>query len=150
MQVETPQGDGALIERQARERDEYNRRATAQWKTSADLEHYSQSRFGPWNPYWVVWDFVLSNYPPGSALLSYGCGRGEGALRYASRGYQVSGFDISEELVRNAKELADRYGLADRATFSVQAAESLDYPDESFDVIAGENILHHIDLRRAV
>lgn len=139
-----------LTDRQAREREEYDRRAQSEWRTDADLDHYSQSRFGPWNPYWCIWDFICSNFPDRSKLLSYGCGRGEEALRYANRGYQVSGFDISEELVRNARELAERHGLADRASFSVQAAESLDYQDDFFDAVVGENILHHINLPRAV
>lgn len=140
-----------LSERQLREREEFNRRAPSKRLTAVDLDHYNHPRFGPWSAYWTIWNFVLTNFSPDRhTILSFGCGRGREALRYASRGFQVAGFDISEELVKNAIELAEQYDLSNKSTFSVQAAEGLDYADESFDVIVGENILHHIDIERSV
>ena len=52
--------------------------------------------------------------------------------------------------VRNAQDLAAKYDCANRTAFSVQAAESLNYADESFDVLCGIDILHHIEIEQAV
>jgi SAM-dependent methyltransferase len=49
-----------------------------------------------------------------------------------------------------AERLAAKYDLADRAHFSVQAAERLQYPDGEFDVIAGVDILHHVNIENAI
>ena len=137
--------------RQRREAEEFNRRATDQWKTEVDLYHYDRPKFGPWNPYWTIFDLILRTQDPSvSNLLSFGCGTGSQALRLAAKGYHVSGFDISDVCIGNAKSLASKYGLSEKTSFSVQAAENLDYPDNSFDVVVGENILHHIDLPRAL
>jgi SAM-dependent methyltransferase len=141
----------SLSDRQEREREEYNNRARESRITEIDFNHFDRPEFGPWNPYRRLYDFVLATAPPpGPRLLSYGCGTGRSALIYARAGYDVSGFDISEGLIDNARFLADKYELRDRARFSVQTAESLDYEDNTFDIVVGENILHHIDLPRAI
>jgi ubiquinone/menaquinone biosynthesis C-methylase UbiE len=140
-----------LTARQARERAEYNARARAREVTEIDFDHFLQKRFGPWNPYWFVYSYVLREYPPeGRTLLSYGCGTGAQALRYAREGYRVCGFDISDKAIGNARALAEKHGYQDRVRFTVQAAENLDYASESFDVVVGENILHHVDLAAAL
>jgi len=140
----------SLTERQQREREEYNSRVSAA-KSEIDFEHFSHKRFGPWSPYWRVYDLVRSRRPPPQArLLSYGCGGGKSALIYARMGYTVCGFDISDGMVDVARKRAEKYALADRTTFSAQAAEELDYPDEFFDVVVGEDILHHVELNRAI
>ncbi len=140
-----------LTERQQRERDEYNERISKTHLTEVDFDHFSQKRFGPWNPYWYIYNYVQEHYPPPDReLLSYGCGQGAHALRYARLGYRVSGFDISDGNIGVAQTLAEKYGYVSRAKFSVQPAEALDYPDEHFDVLVGENILHHVELSEAV
>jgi len=140
-----------LTERQQRERDEYNERVQESHLTEVNFEHFEHPRFGPWNPYWYIYDYVRTHYPPPDhTLLSYGCGQGAHALRYAKLGYHVSGFDISDGNIGVARQLAEKYGLSERTAFSAQPAEKLDYPDESFDVLVGENILHHIELEKSV
>src|SRR5205814_3776760 len=46
----------------------------------------------------------LLKLPPGSAILDLGCGYGRHALPLAQRGYQVTGFDKSEHLLRLAQQ----------------------------------------------
>ena len=36
-----------------------------------------------------------------------------------------------------ANALAKKHGYSDRATFSVQSAESLDFPSDFFDIVVG-------------
>lgn len=139
-----------LSERQQREQAEFTARAAALTRPEINFDHYAHRRFGPWNPYWRVHDLVVRNYPPPRRLLSYGCGAGRSGLIYAQLGYSVAGIDICAALVDNARYLAEKYGFVDRAVFTVQAAERLDYSDESFDVVVGEDVLHHINLGEAI
>jgi ubiquinone/menaquinone biosynthesis C-methylase UbiE len=80
----------------------------------------------------------------GKKVLECGCGTGFFAVLLASTGAQVYCFDLSEKQVEATKKRADLNGVADRVTAKVAAFENLDYEDESFDLIVGKNILHHI------
>ena len=142
---------GLLTDRQERERAEYAVRAARIVRPEIDFEYYSQKRFGPWNPYWRVYDRARCACLGGaSRVLSYGCGAGRTALIFARMGYEVSGFDLSDPLIEAARAAAERYGLSQRTSFSVQAAENLEYPENAFDVVIGEDILHHVDLPKAL
>lgn len=122
-------------------------------KSSAevDFDRYSDPRLGPWSPYWYVYDYVSKLYRDcGQRLLSFGCGTGADALRYAKMGYDCCGFDLSAAAIDVANRSAARYGLQSRCRFSVQPAEQLDYPSEQFDIVVGVDILHHVDVERAI
>ncbi len=85
----------------------------------------------------------------GKRVLDYGCGTGATSRLYAEKGaVRVDGFDISGENIRIAEKNAKRDGLDDRVFFRRMAAEDLDYPDDSFDVVLGKAIIHHTDLER--
>ena len=83
-------------------------------------------------------------------LLSFGCGAGAEAIRYARMGYEVYGFDISPRCVERAQSFAEDYQLSDRTHFSVQTAENIDYPDSYFDIVTGDDILHHVEIDQAI
>jgi SAM-dependent methyltransferase len=70
--------------------------------------------------------------------LEFGCGPGD-AL-WVDGGYA---FDLSEEALVQARQQAARRGL--RLRFCQADAERLPYRDESFDLIYGRAILHHMD-----
>jgi SAM-dependent methyltransferase len=67
------------------------------------------------------------------SLLLLGIGGGREALYFAERGFEVTGVDFSEGMVKNALENAQRREL----TFSgiVQEISQLDVPDNSYDVV---------------
>src|SRR5512134_134703 len=48
--------------------------------------------------------------PPGSAVADLGCGRGRHAIPLSRRGYRVTGVDLSEKMLRVARERAEREG----------------------------------------
>jgi SAM-dependent methyltransferase len=48
---------------------------------------------------------------PGSRLLDMGCGRGRHAIEFAGRGYDITGVDLSERSIAQAKKLALHAGL---------------------------------------
>ena len=86
---------------------------------------------------------VLST-PPGSATLELGCGVMTSAFDLANKGVQTSAIDISPATIENAKIEAEERGV--HVDFQVMNAEALEYPDDSFDVVLGGAILHHLQL----
>jgi ubiquinone/menaquinone biosynthesis C-methylase UbiE len=89
--------------------------------------------------------------PAGKNVLDYGCGPGyltkylfeEGAVH-------VTGIDVSEGEIEQARESAEKEGFADRSRFLAADAHATGFPDDSFDLIVGTSILHHLDLRVAL
>jgi len=71
---------------------------------------------------------------PGSSLLDVACGSGQLALIAARRGVKVTGVDIAANSILAARGRAAAEGLD--ARFDEGDAESLPYPDASFDVVA--------------
>lgn len=85
----------------------------------------------------------------GRRVLECGCGPGSYAFFLAHRGAEVTGIDISGEAIARAREKALRQGAAG-ASFAAMNAEALQFADRTFDLICGNAILHHLDLRRAL
>ena len=54
------------------------------------------------------------NPGPNARVLDVGCGRGRHALQFASRGYNVTGVDLSENSIEAARRRATEAGLAAR------------------------------------
>jgi ubiquinone/menaquinone biosynthesis C-methylase UbiE len=81
-------------------------------------------------------------------VLEYGCGPGSSAFLLAGHVTNVVGIDISEVAIVQAEKEARREGLRN-VTFEVMNAEELRFPNDSFDMICGSAILHHLDLRKA-
>jgi SAM-dependent methyltransferase len=72
--------------------------------------------------------------PPGAHLLDVACGSGQLALIAAREGVRVTGVDIAENLIARAQARSMAEGIP--ARFRVADAESLPFPDASFDVVA--------------
>jgi SAM-dependent methyltransferase len=82
-------------------------------------------------------------------VLELGCGNEAQAWHLAKMGAEVVGIDISDVAVDQAKEKAVAEGVSDRTEFLRMDAEAPDFPAESFDVVCGASILHHLDLGTA-
>ena len=82
----------------------------------------------------------------GKKVLEYGCGQGRHALALARQGADVVGIDISAEGIQQARTLARDEGLEGNLSFEVMNAERLEFPDNYFDIVCGNSILHHLDL----
>lgn len=72
--------------------------------------------------------------------MDAGCGTGENALFFASRGHEVTGFDFLEEPITQAKQKAADRGLA--AKFVVQDALKLGQWTEGFDNAIDSGLFH--------
>ena len=79
-------------------------------------------------------------------ILELGCGYGSNIVIMAKKGACVTGIDISSRRVSEANSLIERENLKANATVIKMNAENLEFPDESFDLVVGMAILHHLDL----
>ena len=70
-------------------------------------------------------------------------------MNWPGHGAAVVGIDISAEGIRQATARARTEGLEDRLTFAVMNAERLEFPDDHFDIVCGNSILHHLNLDSA-
>ena len=85
----------------------------------------------------------------GKTVLEYGCGTGSSTFDLVEQGARVTGIDISPVAIQKAQEAAEQLGLSERAKFITMDAEKLTFADESFDLICGTGVLHHLDLKNA-
>jgi ubiquinone/menaquinone biosynthesis C-methylase UbiE len=92
--------------------------------------------YAPWLADMLV-DISLSK---GSAL-DVGCGMGFGAYYLALGGMKVTGIDITPKQIELATKMFEAYGIP--GDFIVGDAESLPFPDKSFDIVISLGVLHH-------
>ncbi|MBL1214473.1 MAG: class I SAM-dependent methyltransferase [Ignavibacteriae bacterium] len=78
-------------------------------------------------------DFIEQeiNHNKQARILDIGCGTGRHSLELAKRGYSVTGVDLSESLIKRAKELAEKEKL--KIDFQIQDARALTFSNE-FDL----------------
>jgi cyclopropane fatty-acyl-phospholipid synthase-like methyltransferase len=74
------------------------------------------------------------------AILDAGCGTGDTALFFASRGHKVTGIDYLEEPIKRAKRKNDERKLS--ATFLVKDATTLKDWSERFDNVIDSGLFH--------
>jgi SAM-dependent methyltransferase len=86
----------------------------------------------------------------GKDLLEIGCGHGELTAWLALRGARVTTRDISPGMIEIARRVAMRLGVAGKIAFDAGPGETLPYADASFDIVFGHDVLHHMDLGRAM
>lgn len=72
-------------------------------------------------------------------VLDVGCGTGELVFVLADMGHTVTGIDLSEEMLKKAREKGKKLGL--NAKFATGDAEKLDFDDASFDVVYNRHLL---------
>jgi glycosyltransferase involved in cell wall biosynthesis/SAM-dependent methyltransferase len=93
--------------------------------------------------------------PPGSRILDVGCGSGWLSEYFARLGYDVTGIDISEDLVKMSRERAQRiaydvdHETPLRCRFVTHDIEAAPLPDK-FDAVICYDALHHFEDERAV
>ena len=81
----------------------------------------------------------VARLKPGLRVLDVSSGRGTQAVFYATEyGVDVTGIDLSEEMVRTATERAAASAASGRVRFDLGDSQKLPYPDAAFDVVINE------------
>lgn len=80
----------------------------------------------------------------GKRVLEIGCGLGEVSALLARSGAIVTAFDISYMSVYVAVQRAELMGVSDSIHFCAAAGEAFPFASDSFDVIVGKGVLHHL------
>jgi len=81
----------------------------------------------------------------GKYVLDYACGLGNWSIYFALTGAKkVKGFDISDTAIRRGRERVAVQGLREKIQLDVMNATRLAYPDNSFDIVIGKGVLHHV------
>jgi ubiquinone/menaquinone biosynthesis C-methylase UbiE len=93
---------------------------------------------------WFVTRRALSMVTEGQAV-DLGCGPGHFVvdLAQAAPNLQVTGVDLSDEMLAQAEDRARRHGLADRIAFKKGDAAQIPFPDGSLDLVVSTLSLHH-------
>ena len=71
-------------------------------------------------------------------ILDVGCGAGFFSILLAKEGYQVTGLDLTPDMIKNARLLAEEEKVS--CEFQVMDAENPEFPDETFDVVISRNL----------
>lgn len=101
-----------------------------------------------WNAYWQMYAYLIRLNLRGKRVLVVGCGFGDDALRLAKLGAEVYAFDLSPESLILARSLARREGVS--IHFEEMPVETLRYDSDFFDCVIARDILHHVDISRAM
>jgi SAM-dependent methyltransferase len=77
----------------------------------------------------------------GLEVLEIGCGLGTDGAQFAKAGANYTGIDLTEAAVELAQRRFELFQLP--GTFRTADAETLDFPDNSFDIVYSHGVLHH-------
>jgi 2-polyprenyl-3-methyl-5-hydroxy-6-metoxy-1,4-benzoquinol methylase len=80
----------------------------------------------------------------GKKVLDVGCGDGTNSVLLARLGADVTGIDISPRLIEIAGSRAEINQVVESCRFVCSPLETADLPADSFDIVWGDAVLHHL------
>ena len=91
-------------------------------------------------------DFIVERFPPSmfNKLLEPGIGTGRIAIPLAERGYQVTGVDISKEMLEFLNQKLFKMKQALPISFHIGDVTKLPFPDASFDITIAVHLFYFI------
>lgn len=86
------------------------------------------------------WLTEIRKYLPEGTLkiLDVGCGSGFFSILLGKQGHEVTGIDLTPDMIEKSRELAKEEQIDCR--FEIMDAENLNFPDETFDVVISRNL----------
>ena len=91
----------------------------------------------------------LGKNATGSVILDYGCGIGNSVVEVVKhKPKKIIGIDISEISIEKAKARAQELGID--AEYIVDNCEKTKLNDNSFDIVYGSGILHHLKIEKCL
>jgi len=107
---------------------------------SAYLNEIDELRWSD-NERWSRSLFYEFDSGPGIKLLDAGCGIGVLSRFYARKQFEVYSVDISDKAVEITDRSLKLFGL--KGQVSVSSVEDLPFPDNSFEYIVSNGVIHH-------
>lgn len=126
-----------------REREFHNARFTEETRVAQDKYYYAIRDCD------AEYERLLLEHSRDATVLDYGCALGETALRVAPVAKAVYGIDISDVAIDTARQSAKTRGLTN-THFKAGDAHATGYADDTFDLVFGIGIIHHLDTRRSL
>jgi demethylmenaquinone methyltransferase/2-methoxy-6-polyprenyl-1,4-benzoquinol methylase len=97
------------------------------------------------DPSWRRFLVSRVNAIPGSWVLDVATGTGLVGRELAARNVRVVGVDQSPAMLRRGQAAVRRDGLAERIRFVLAQAQTLPFPDETFDALTFTYLLRYVD-----
>lgn len=82
----------------------------------------------------------------GKQVLELGCGPGDYTIMLARRGGRVTALDIAPASLKITRWRAEANRVEQAVRVNWMPAETLAFPDASFDLVVGFGLLHHADI----
>lgn len=123
----------------SREKDNRKERITNYWtKRSSGFKEQRKAELH--DPIAQRWKQEIGKYLPEGNLkiLDVGCGAGFFTILLSKMGHEVTGTDLTPDMIRYARELAEEEKT--ECEFLIMDGESLEFPDETFDVVISRNL----------
>lgn len=99
-----------------------------------------------YRPYICPFDDLLMEIKSGKSVFDVGCGSGQFALLMAEfcKPSKIKGVEISEELIRNARELLKNYSSSIQIQFEKYKGDDIPADIAQYDYITMVDVGHHI------
>jgi 2-polyprenyl-3-methyl-5-hydroxy-6-metoxy-1,4-benzoquinol methylase len=97
-------------------------------------------------------DFIFGQLgdPAGKRVLEVGCGSGNLSTYLALRGANAVGVDVSDGMLALARRRAEVNGVSANVELVGMPVEDLDHAAGSYDAVIANQVLHHLELSRAM
>lgn len=143
------EGGLAIVDRHAHERETYDAMAKSLLAEASDDELRVMSDRIPFanREHVEFLSFAIDALGPlaKTRILEVGAGGGSLAVWLALQGAEVTGIDVSAGILEVAAKRAALSGVGGQVRFVHSAVEEFEDPDDSFDLVIGNNVVHHFE-----
>lgn len=108
---------------------------------SSSLEYMASLEKNEKREYLAFLEECAVSLQPSALLLECGCGLGHSSYLLSSRGFSVTGTDISPLFIAEARK---KYGEGSSLRFLVEDAARMSFPDQAFDAVCSALFLEHV------
>ena len=125
--------------------EEEHRRNWAYAQVPFEVDRSAPMRFDPtWSRHWRAQSFIKELKAAGAKrILDIGCAAVYPTI-FAKEGFEVTGFDVSEEALSQARGLAEKWVVASMVMTKQGYAQELPFKEGEFDSVVMGEVLEHV------
>lgn len=105
---------------------------------------YARSAIGDMDVYEHKLKLTRAHFSPDSRVLELGCGTGSTAILHAPYVGHIQATDLSDEMLKIARDKAKGIG---NISFQQSSVDAIEAPSEGFDVVMAMSLLHLLEDR---